>query len=456
MKAIVKGKTIHYNDQVISVDELYDDDFYDYQNNLAEVYRNEFYGSNEVYCSLIQDYLAIELWLTSNRPDEVNLQSAESETAFLFIDCCKKHKIRITGHLLYKKLRTWIIYKSFTLASSLYLAWLQLNIRHVADVIEADKFAVVRTKASIKKFKKFTEIQQEIEDPFAKDSIYRLYPKIKRIKWALASYFKAKNSFSCMRAFYEPLIGKNFKFAMMSFYKKRIVHTELYRYLIDDYFSNFKNKSFYTGNNLDRFSIIEEQAARKYGIKVYVIPHGIEYGFKFPTGFSGDIFYAHSQSAADHLNRLYGTSKFVFDKAIINRMYEYNYTEPHERMIIYFTEPREVYVNINIIKELLPKVQDLGRKLYIKLHPGDNKENYRDFDVELCTNYDLSLTGNICISRKSTILIEAIYNHSLPIAIITNPKDKSTFNQFPALCAKEIIRTYNVDELFEVIKENLE
>lgn len=124
-------------------------------------------------------------------------------------------------------------------------------------------------------------------------------------------------------------------------------------------------------------------------------------------------------------------------------------------MIIFFTEPREVNVNLDIVNGLLPKMKERGWTLYLKLHPGDNKSNYEGLDVEYITDYDLSMTGNICISRKSTILIEAIYNNSLPVAIITNPKDQNIFNTIPSLNAKEIVKAYSVEELFDVIKKNL-
>ena len=195
--------------------------------------------------------------------------------------------------------------------------------------------------------------------------------------------------------------------------------------------------------------------ASKYQIKSFNIPHGIEYGFRFPKGFSSDVFYAHSQYAADYLNKLYSTTKYVYKKEVISRMFSYNCTKPHGQMIIFFTEPREANVNVEIINGLIPVVKELNKKLYIKLHPVEKPEFYKNIDVEIFTDYDTSLTGNICISRKSTILLEAIYNNSTPIAIITNPKDQATFNQFPALNAQEIIKTYSIDELGKVISNHL-
>ena len=310
-------------------------------------------------------------------------------------------------------------------------------------------------KGAIKKFKRFKEINQEVESLYSKDSIYRLFPMGKRLGWVCKAYFKSFQTMKTMKRFYCPILGNDFKYPLMNFYRKRIVYAELYQMMLDEYLSHFDGREFYTGNNLDRYSVIEDQLCNKHHLKSYNIPHGIEYGFKFPKGFSSDVFYVHSQYTADFLNKLYATDKYVYKEEIIRRMFEYGCDKPHEKMVIFFTEPREVHVNVEIVSDLLPKLKEKGLKLYLKLHPGDNKGNYSNLDVDFITDYELSLTGNICISRKSTILLEAIYNNSLPIAIITNPKDKTTFKMFPSLNAKEIIKTYNTDDLYDVIIKNI-
>lgn len=61
------------------------------------------------------------------------------------------------------------------------------------------------------------------------------------------------------------------------------------------------------------------------------------------------------------------------------------------------------------------------------------------------------MVGNVFIARKSTCLLEVIYNNSTPIAIITNPKNQAIFDLFPSLNTEKTIKTYNVKELFEQI-----
>jgi len=223
--------------------------------------------------------------------------------------------------------------------------------------------------------------------------------------------------------------------------------------MLDEYMSHFEGCDFYTANNLCHYSVIEDQIAPKYGIKTYNIPHGIEYGFKYPKGFSSDLFYANTQYTADYLSKLYNTDKYIYNESITTRMFKLDGVKPHERHVVYFSEPREVEVNIQIVTELIPLLKDKGIQLYLKLHPGDVKSNYDNMDAIQLTDYGEAMVGNVCVARKSTCLLEAIYNESTPIAIITNPKDQTIFNLFPSLNTDKIIKTYSIQELFnEIIK----
>ena len=451
MEAIIVKDTIEYRNQINKIDDLYDEDFYKYSDSKAVEFYNETYGVNEVFNNRIQAYLALKKWLTDNRPFSLDVKAANIDLMCYAIDLGQELGIEVKGYGTIRQIKSQLYNYAIVLASAVKIFYLQTRIRHTSHIVVSDKFAVVRHKGAIKKFRKFAEISQERESLYENDSIYRLYPLTTRLKWIVKAYINSFKTYRIMIDFYCPILGSHFKYPLMRFYKKRIVYAELYELLMDDYLSHFKGCNFYTGNNLDRYSVIEDQLCEKYSIKSYNIPHGIEYGFRFPKGFSSDIFYVHSQYTADYLNKLYSTDKYIYDEAIIRRMFEYGYNKPHDQMVIFFTEPRGVNVNLEIINGLLPRLKNEGIPLYLKLHPGDNKHNYDGLDVVFITDYDLSLTGNICISRKSTILIEAIYNHSIPIAIITNPKDNSTFNMFPSLNAKEIVKTYSVEELFDVI-----
>ena len=348
MKAKVNKDVILYRNNTYSIDNLYDGSFYQISNQEAPRFINDSYGVNEVFNNIIQPYLAMKKWVEDNKPGRIDVRNANIRLRFFAKDICRHNRCFVEGVSFYNKMRVWSTYQISTICETVYFMYLQCKIQKSDDIHVADKFAVLRHKGAIKKFKRFGEISQEIESLYDKGSIYRLFPLTQRLKWLIKSYFNSFKTMKVMNSFYQPLLGENFKYPLMDFYSKRIVYAEFYKLMLDNYFSHFEGKEFYTGNNLDRYSVIEDQIARKYGIKTYNIPHGIEYGFRFPTGFSSDVFYTHSQYTANYLNRMYGTSKYVFKADVIKRMFDYQYDKPHEKMIIFFTEPREVLSLIHI------------------------------------------------------------------------------------------------------------
>lgn len=449
----VNGRQLSYEGKAFLVDDLYTPEFYKFTRRVVDEFYNDTYAVNGVYDNIYQDYLALKMFLEQNHVDVIDLSKAGEDVCFYLADLAKQKGIAIKGaRLVIRKIRNIIDFSATRLASLGYFIYLMAYIRYTGDKIEkCDNFSVIRQKSAAAKMKRFDNFHKEFEYPFNKQTIYRLFPLRKKWGWVIKAYFKSFSTMKEFKCFYKKLSGEWSILALNNYYKKRVVHAELYRFMLDEYFSHFEGCNFYTGNNLCRFSVIEDQLAKKHGIKTYNIPHGIEYGFKYPKGFSSDIFYANTQHTADYLNKLYNTNKYVYDEEVTTKMFKLDNVKPHERHVVYFSEPREVEVNIQIVSELIPLLKEKGITLYLKLHPGDVKSNYDKLDAPQLTDYTEAMVGNVCIARKSTCLLEAIYNNSTPIAIITNPKDQTIFDLFPSLNTEKIIKTYNVKELFEQI-----
>lgn len=451
-KLIVVDKNFVHKGSTIPLTDLYTSDMYVYSNEQAQKFNNDLFCVNESFSSLTQVYLAIEYYIVKNAIDEVDFTEADDILKLYLYDIAKKNTLKYCGGVMKEKIRIGIVSWGYMLASCIYLAYLMAKIPFSSESINvAEKFAVLRQKSAIQKFKAFYDIEKEYEDPYSKTSVYRFFPRWKRIGWVLKSLRESRSTIKKIHKFYRPLLGNSSVFAFDNHYRKRIVHGHLYQHLMTDYLTHFKGCTYYTGSNLDRYSVIEWNIAKKLGIKTVCIPHGLEYGYKFPHGFSSDLFYANSEYAAKHLNALYGTTKYVFDEKVTSKMFKLSSSQPHEKMVVFFTEQQEYYVNQNILSTLEPKLKAQGINLYVKLHPGDTKAHYDGCDYNYITDYAMSLTHNICISRKSTVLLEALYNDTTAIAIITTQKDKAVFETFPSLNSDKIIKTYNVDDLFEEI-----
>ena len=453
-RLIVKNMCFLFDGGDIPLTDLYTSDMYVYSNEQAPKFANDLFCVNESFSSLTQVYLAIEHYIIKNGIEEIDIKKADDILKLYLADLAKKYSLTCSWGIWLTKMKIGFVSWWYMLASSLYLAYLMAKIPQTKEPIKvADKFAVLRQKSAIQKFKAFTEIEKEYEDPYSKTSVYRFYPRLKRMGWALKSFREARNTVKEMHVFYGRLLGDASVYAFDNHYRKRVVHGHLYKHLMTDYMLHFKGCTYYTGSNLDRYSVIEWDIAKSLSIKTVCIPHGLEYGYRFPKGFSSDLFYANSEFAANYLNKLYKTNKYIFDENVTSRMFKLPNAKEHEKMVVFFTEQQEFYVNQNILSTLEPKLKEKGIKLYVKLHPGDTKAHYEGCDYNYITDYTMSLTHNICVSRKSTVLLEALYNDTTAIAIITTQKDKAVFETFPSLNSDKIIKTYNVNDLFtEILK----
>ncbi|WP_146250808.1 hypothetical protein [Nonlabens dokdonensis] len=312
---------------------------------------------------------------------------------------------------------------------------------------------IVRTTALKNKVESLN-MRCEYEDPYDKTSIYKYFSRTIRCSWVCTSLFTSFNQYSSLKKLIISYQGTNSIHLINEFYGKRLVHLNLYKKVLDAYLKQNNLDRLFTSNNLDRFAMVESKLAKKYKVQLIGIPHGLEYGFKFPKCFTGDIFYATSDFAVKYFNNLYKTSKFVFDKEFITSIFRKKQTDNNDIKIVYFSEPRESFVNHDIIRGLLPLFKKQNMILSLKLHPKEREEDYDDYDVEIIENFNNAITGNICFSRKSTILLEALYNNSMSSAILLNNKDRTFFSNFPSLQTEEINQAFSFHELESWIIES--
>lgn len=452
---VVKERELLLPEHNLSVDDLYTQEFYGYTIGKVEQLDNDTYAVNEVYDAIGQDYLALSYFLESQKVDVISLKSANQNVSYYIKDIAGKLGILTKkGPSVLSKIWNYIEFECIRLSSAIYLSYLMFKVPYTGETIKGNEdFCVIRMMSVYKKLKRF-DFHKEVEYPIDKSSIYRLFTLRLRLKWICKAYISSFCVMKKLRTFYRQVFGRWTVLALNDYYSKRVVYAEYFRYMLDNYMSHFEGCRFYTADNIDRFSMIEDEIAHKHNIKTYNIPHGIEYGFKFPKGFSSDVFYANTQFTADYLNKLYNTEKYVFDESVAAKLFVLEGVKPHKKHIVFFTEPRDPEVNIEILEQLIPMLKSNGLELKLKLHPLDGGEKYERFDVEQLSDYGEAMVGNICIARKSTCLLEAVYNNSIPIAILINQKDKTKLELFPSLNSDKIIKTYSIKELLDTIIEN--
>lgn len=440
-------KDIYINSQTIDVDSLFTDCVIKKSNKLADTYAGELCTINELYQNYVLPSIGLELFFLENNVTEVDVRKA-NVCLLPIVQCiANKHNISLINVPCLTKIK--FLEKVFQCGAFIYLLLQQLKQSYHPLILGGTSVVFIRSKATRKKFSKLKEIDRLNEIKPGIGSIYRQVCLIDRIILLYKSLKLSKTIKTEMEVYLKEHALKECIPYVMLYYSKRLIHTAFY-YLIQDYIlSRSSWKTLYTGNNLDRFAINEELLSLKYNMKLICIPHGIEYGFKFPKEFIGDVFYTCTSNASIYLNYLYNTNKYVFSEEVGNLMFKLDAPLPDMPRVVYFTEPREYYVNVDIVKTLNEFMRHSNIQLYVKLHPADKRNNYKELfsmGIKEIVDFQEALVGNICISRKSTTLLEAVYNKGVAVAIITNEKDKAIYNSFPSLKDDSILCFYSADE----------
>tara|TARA_R110001606_G_scaffold292162_2_gene440086 strand:- start:675 stop:2057 length:1383 start_codon:yes stop_codon:yes gene_type:complete len=451
MKLVVFKDKFLWNKIEFSMDDLHTDDFYKFSNEISHKYYNNTYFVNELFINFTQNFLAIEFFIKENNIQSINLTKSSPELYYLIKEVAKKNSLNVNGNKNIDKLINIVRFYYLVFSSSIYLIYLMLKISFEKRNTETGVIAITRRKSCLNRMTKLN-INTLFEDPNDINSIYKHIPKLTRVKFVVIALKESFFQLNEMKILMTGYIGKESKYLINSFYGKRIVHTMLYKNVLNSFFKLNNYSKFYTGNNLDRFAIIEEKIAKEFNLELICIPHGLEYGFKFPKCFTGDKFFATSEIARRYLNKLYNTTKFVFDLALLKTIYKLEKKKSDNAKIVYFTEPREKWVNHQIINELIPILNKDNLKLHIKLHPYDDIKDYNYEGVNIIKDFNEAICGNICFARKSTTLIEALYNNSSASSILLNAKDKTLFFSFPSLTTEEINRAFTIDQLYNWIK----
>ncbi|MGX1923783.1 hypothetical protein ACUALS_00930 [Vibrio sp. NH-7] len=244
---------------------------------------------------------------------------------------------------------------------------------------------------------------------------------------------------------------------VLRFYGFRLIFKSVYQVALDRHLGNDQYNVLITGEKEDRYAMAQAKICSSRGVEVYCIPHGLEYGFSMPVSVNFDRFYCLTEKSMKVLTRVGDENTiYLYDNDVANNMLCRSFSnnvEHQSTRLVFFPESRGLEVNRTIISLLLREKLDFR----IKLHPLDCRDNYldlveNDFFIE---DLDAALTGNVCLARRSTILLEAGFNSSIACSIIINDSDSMYVESiFPSLSSSSIKKFSCVKQLTVFLKDN--
>lgn len=447
-----------------SIDELFSDEYIENVNKLSDSvsWRSDYI--NEIFFNFMciaHDYKQL---LMLHDVQSVSIEKYDNKAFIFILESLKLNlKLAVISKLIYYIVCSgcFCLFVPITFCLSFCLP-LYTFLVHDAPPKKVDSnqngFSIIRSKAAKEKMsflKDEHSINFYIDNYVLKDNTFLSMYSLLNMKDYIRSFLLIpviifRDMVNIVSDSYR-LFGLPFSGIVVWWYKIRLPHKAVFEFYLDIIMNKSKANTYYTGNKEDRFAICEGRIAKKNKYKIICIPHGVEYSFKRPAGLVGDIFYCTSDAGKNHLEKLYKQrGRFVFDESVAHKMFSKNIKRDIKPKIVFFTEGRGIHVDIKIIEGLI----DANLKFYVKLHPKDNMINYTQFKdkINFIDDFSIAITGNICIARKSTILIEALYNRSISIAILLDKSDIANIRYwFPSLQTDLIHKCYSIDKLKELI-----
>jgi hypothetical protein len=247
-------------------------------------------------------------------------------------------------------------------------------------------------------------------------------------------------------------LGKYGSLYCANFLASRLGHFLVVKQSYKKVFKLHSGQTFYSGERESRYGALAMKLSAINGNFGVAIPHGMAYSYNYPLGLFGHKYYCCVQREMEFLQEVYGESKFIFDQRVIHRIYTSTRIFSIEKKVVFFTEPRRWKVNLQILSNL---TNHLNQTIYVKLHPMDLASRYQHIPgLVFLKDFEEAISGNICLSRKSTILIEALYNNSYAIATLVDSQDNfDYYNVFPALADTRILQLTNFKQILDTINK---
>ena len=380
-----------------------------------------------------------------------------------------ENKIKING-LKFLKLKLYFLYfnrialyfKSQIISLGVIIFKAIQNAKMFSNQIDIkNEFALIHSKSSYRNIEKlklelnyyYDDIKGRFKEKPNKKAVsfYKMISIVDYLKLIIKSFMLTHDIFKQLAATSKTMLGDFGGIHAMNFFSTRIGHYILIKQSYKNIFNCHSGVKFYSGERESRYGILAMTVSKIYKNYSIAIPHGMSYSYKYPLGLFGQKYYSPTKKESQYLNEIYSETKFIFDKNVMKKIYQVDEILKKETQIVFFTEPRRQFVNFLIIENL---VRELNQTLFIKLHPLESKGDYKNIkNITFIDNFDEAIQSNICISRKSTILIEALYNKSKSIAILVDEQDIFDYNNsFPSLLDSSINKCYSYKNLYKLIE----
>ncbi len=452
MKRIVyiNEKTINFNDNKIKFSELFTSEFYHYVNNSTdELYHFGTPADNVIFCYHVLPLLSLYYFLYNNKIEEIIVGSVDEADSYRIVNVAKM--LNISCNITEKYgLELLVHFKNYLtiIGTMIYLLIFEAFVKYDEEIVpKGEKLFLIRQTSAKEKIRtKANDFVLE-ESSIGKGTFYQVHPYRKRATMIFKSFFQSIKMYHRLKNEFRIKKLREMGIPVLTFLSIRLVHINLWGNLIEIILSKYPDiHTVITGAYLDSYSQVEQNVVKKYNCKLIVVPHGLEDEIRYPSGLTGDLFYATSLTAERKLNELYCTNKFIYNRNMLISMYKKEFLNV-KRRFVYFTTGSNDDVDVKITMHIAHLLKLNEEKLYLKFKPKTDLTPFSALDnTAVINSISEAICGNVCISRGSAVLVEALYNNSVSIQIILPEDGVMRAQIIPSLADDKILHFYSLEE----------
>ena len=280
-----------------------------------------------------------------------------------------------------------------------------------------------------------------------------LIPRRERLRVFNKVFFGSGSFINLIKAVYSYSKVSGFKNRFIMYLGVRFYLHELYSASFEALLKKFPEvEVVVSGSTNERYATAMDRITHRVGVESICVPHGISPSFELPNGLFGKKYFCLSKSEKDILTSLYEDREYIYDKNLLNKLLRAG-DEPkkEKKKLVVFTDSRSIERD----QYLIDILSDYGSEFSLKLHPNDNETNYKfPSHCSIITSFEHAINNSICITRVSSILIDAKYNHSIPIAYLESEEDKyNSQSVYLGLYDEEVRCVFNKRDLHILINE---
>lgn len=251
-------------------------------------------------------------------------------------------------------------------------------------------------------------------------------------------------------------VSKKYRFSLqfLIYFSKRFGVDSFTWGAIEECLTSLSIREVYSASTNERYAIFLKRLCKSKSINAICIPHGFSPILLLPDGVFGDTYYAINRAEKNYLRKNYPSNNYLFEEELALKLFRVSAPSKNTpKRIVYCTTSRHREADQECIDLLCARFDEI----YVKLHPIDKVSDYKfPNNASIIESYIEAISGNILVTKPSTMLVDGTYNDSLCIMLLDDPVVKFDYRFiYPGVRTESTLVANNLHEAMQILETEI-